>query len=308
MDNNRTVRYIPPYASLRRIKVGIYCRVSTTGADQLVSLSAQVSALTRLVAATPQWILVDVYLDICSANGRLERKELNRMLEDVKANKVKLVLTKSVSRFGRDTVETLEAVKVIRESQARIIFENEQLDSDDTDSSLMISTIEALAQSENESRSENIKWGLKQRAAQGTSKLFNRICYGYSKDESGELVINEDEAQVVRKIYNWYLNGMTSIGIVKKLYELGIKSSTGNDKWSKQSIDRILKNEKYTGCVRLFDSDSRDIQYLSEDNHPAIISKERFAATQNLRKERSNVVSTEDGKKRKNKKYSSKNR
>lgn len=306
MDSNRTVRYIPPYASLRETKVGIYCRVSTNSSEQLESLSAQVSALTRLVAATPQWVLVDIYMDVASAKGNTDRKEYKRMLEDVKAKKVKIVLTKSVSRFGRDTIETLEALQIIRESEARIIFEQEQLDSADTDSSLMISIIESLAQSENENRSENIKWGLKRRAAQGTSRMFDKKCYGYDQDENGKLIIKESEADIVRKIYSWYLAGKTSTWMVKELYRLGIKSSKGKDKWCKQSIDAILQNEKYTGSVRLFDSNKREIQYLSEDNHPAIIGKDAFTRVHEEKKRRSNVVSTTDGVKRKSEKYSSK--
>mgnify|MGYP000849811795 CR=1 FL=1 len=167
------VHYIPPKMPIRESKVGIYCRVSTNGKEQLESLSAQVSALTRLVASTSRWLLADVYMDVASAKENSQRKEFDRMLEDAKAHKIQIVITKSISRFGRDTVDTLEALKILRESDVRIIFEQEQLDSAETDSALMISIIESFAQAENESRSENIKWGLKQRAAQGTSRLYD---------------------------------------------------------------------------------------------------------------------------------------
>lgn len=276
----KNVRYIPPIASIRATKIGIYARVSTNSIEQLESLSAQVSALTRLVAATPRWILVDVYMDVATAKGNSGRKEFNRMLDDVKSKKLNIVLTKSVSRFGRDTVETLEALKILRDADVRIILENEKLDSADTDSNLMISIVESFAQAENEIRSENIKWGLEQRAAQGTSKLYDRKCYGYSHDGEGRLIIDDAESRVVRQIFQWYLKGKSVLGILRELENQGIKSPTGKDKWCKRTIEVMLSNEKYTGAVHLFDSENRAVQYLSSDNHPAVISKETFDAVQ----------------------------
>lgn len=112
------------------------------------------------------------------------------MLDGIKKEDVNIIITKSVSRFGRDTVDALEALKVIKQASARIFFEQENLDSQEDDTDMIISIMESLAQSENEQRSENIKWGLKQRAAQSISKLYNRKCYGYDHDENGELIIN----------------------------------------------------------------------------------------------------------------------
>ncbi|HIZ71867.1 MAG TPA: recombinase family protein [Candidatus Atopostipes pullistercoris] len=152
--------------------------MSTNSADQLKSLTAQVSALTRLTAANPKWLLVDVYIDIASSKTGSSRKEFSRMLQDCQSRDLEIILTKSISRFGRDTVEILDALNQLRVLGVRVIFEQEVLDTADTDNDLMISIIEAVAQAENESRSDNIKWGIKQRAAQGTSKLYNRKCYG----------------------------------------------------------------------------------------------------------------------------------
>lgn len=170
----------------------------------------------------------------------------------------------------------------------------------------MISIIESIAQAENESRSDNIKWGIKQRAAQGTSKLYNRKCYGYMNSADGNLAIDEKEAKNVRMIFNLYLQGESVLGIVKELERLGIKSPTGKATWPKRTIDVMLSNEKYTGSVRLLDNEKHDFCYLAEGNNPAIISKETFQAVQIGKQHRSNVIEGEEGSQRKRKKYSSK--
>jgi DNA invertase Pin-like site-specific DNA recombinase len=274
--------------------------------EQLKSLASQVSALTRLVAANPKWLLVDVYIDIASSKTGSSRKEFTRMLKDCKSRVIEIVLTKSISRFGRDTVEILDALNQLKLLGIRVIFEQEVLDTTDTNNDLMISIIESIAQAENESRSENIKWGIKQRAAQGTSKLYNRRCYGYYNDEDGNLAIDETEAKNVRLIYNLYLQGKSVLGIVKELERLGIKSPTGKATWPKRTIDVMLSNEKYIGNVRLLDNGKYRASYLSEDNNPAIISKETFQAVQLEKQHRSNVIKGEEGSRRKSKKYSSK--
>ena len=286
--------------------MGIYCRVSTNSLDQLKSLTAQVSGLTRLVAATPQWLLVDVYMDIASSKTGSSRREFARMLDDCQSHNLEIILTKSISRFSRDTVDTLEALNLLKTLGIRVIFEQESLDTADTDSDLMISIIESIAQAENKSRSENIRWGIKQRAAQGTSKLYNRKCYGYVHDKEGNLIIKDDEAKNVTKIFEMYLHGKSVIGIVAELERLGVKSPTGKDKWSKRTIDVMLSNEKYTGSVRLLDNGKHEADYLCEDNNPAIISKETFQAVQIEKIKRSNVIKDENGVLRNNKKYSSK--
>ncbi len=306
MADNKRIHYIPPLPPKREKRVGIYCRVSTNSMEQLKSLASQVSALTRLVAANPKWLVVDVYIDIASSKTGSSRKEFTRMLKDCKSRVIEIVLTKSISRFGRDTVEILDALNQLKLLGVRVIFEQEVLDTADTNNDLMISIIESIAQAENESRSETIKWGIKQRAAQGTSKLYNRRCYGYYNDEDGNLAIDETEAKNVRLIYNLYLQGKSVLGIVKELERLGIKSPTGKATWPKRTIDVMLSNEKYIGNVRLLDNGKYRASYLSEDNNPAIISKETFQAVQLEKQHRSNVIKGEEGSRRKSKKYSSK--
>lgn len=305
----KKVNYIPAARLLRHKKVGIYCRVSTNDMEQLNSLTNQISAFTILVSTVDEWKLVDCYVDIASAKGKSPRVNFQRMLDDCKSKKLDVVITKSVSRFGRDTVDTLQALKVMKECGVRVIFEQESLDTKDVESSLMISIIESLAQAENESRSDNIKWGMRQRAAQGTSKLYDRKCYGYDHDEDGKLIINEEQATVVRKIFNWYLGGLSINGIIKELETQTIKSPTGKDKWNKRSLEVMLSNEKYTGAVCLFDDKKSDVQYLVSDNHSAIITKEIFEAAQKEKANRSNIVVDENGQSvRRSTKYSSKNR
>lgn len=306
MAENSRVHFIPAKPIKREKRVGIYCRVSTNSTDQLKSLTAQISALTRLTSVNPKWLLVDIYTDIASSKTGSSRKEFNRMLKDCQSHDLEIILTKSISRFGRDTVEILDALNQLKILGVRVIFEQEQLDTADTDSDLMISIKESIAQAENESRSDNIKWGIKQRAAQGTSKLYNRKCYGYVNASDGSLVIEESKAKNVRLIFSMYLQGKSVIGIVSELERLGIKSPTGKDKWCKRTIDVMLSNEKYTGNVRLLDNGKHEAYYLVEENNPAIIANETFQAVQIEKQRRSNITKGEDGCKRKSKKFSAK--
>ena len=309
MNNLKKVHFIPPKPQKRDKRVGIYCRVSTNSLEQLQSLAAQVSHLTKITAATPRWLLADVYIDISSSKTCSSRKEFNRMLDDCTSHKLDIVFTKSISRFGRDTVETMEALSKLKSAGVRVIFEQEELDTANTDSDLMISIIESFAQAENESRSENIKWGIKQGAASGTSKLYDRKCYGYKHNEDGKLIIDEETAENVKIIFDLYLGGQSVLGIIKELEKRKIPSPTGKEKWCKRTIDVMLSNEKYTGDVRLLKTGKSEIHYLATDNNPAIISKEVFEAVQIEKARRSNVVKDGNGTvKRKNLKYSSKSR
>jgi len=308
MPDNPRVHFIPAKPPKREKRVGIYCRVSSNSTDQLNSLKAQVSALTRLTAAVPQWLLVDVYMDIASSKTGSSRKEFTRMIDDCRSHNLEIILTKRVSRFGRDTVEVLDALNQLKNLGIRIIFEQESLDTANTDNDLMITIIESIAQAENESRSDNIKWGIKQRAAQGTSKLYNRKCYGYYNDKNGTLAIDEKEAKNVRLIFNLYLQGKSVLGIVKELERQGIKSPTGKATWPKRTIDVMLSNEKYMGNVRLLDNGKYEAYYFVEDNNPAIIPKETFQAVQIEKQRRSNVIKSKDGAQRKSTKYSSKSK
>ena len=287
-------------------KVGIYCRVSTNEKEQLYSLAAQISALTRAVANVSQWRLADVFIDIASAKGETPRREFERLIRECEAHNISVVLTKSISRFGRDTVETLSAINKLKAAGVRIIFEAENLDTNEVDSNLMISVMESLAQAENESRSENIRMGLAYRAANGTSGLYKRKLYGYVKNKDGDLVIDDEQAKVARDIFRWFLDGASVLGIIKKLSDTGIPSPTGKETWSKRAIEKMLENEKYTGTVTLLDSATQEYEYQMKECHPPIITESEFRAIQEEKKRRSNIVINDEGKHRSGKKYSSK--
>lgn len=306
MPNNPKVHYIPANSAKREKRVGIYCRVSTNSTEQLQSLVAQVSHLTKLTATIPQWLLSDVYMDIATSKTGSSRKEFNRMLADCKSHKLEIVITKDVRRFGRDTVEVLDAFNQLKALNVRVIFEGNSLDTANTDSDLMVAVMESIAQAENESRSENIRWGIKQRAAQGTSKFYDRKCYGFKHDKDGHLVTDEEKAKNVKLIFNLYLSGQSVVGIIKELEKRKILSPTGKAKWCKSTIDVMLSNEKYTGDVELLKSGKSEVHYLASGNNPAIISKEMFEAVQIEKKRRSNIIDGKGGRKRKNTKYSSK--
>lgn len=307
MSDNAVVHYIPARFPKRGKRVGIYCRVSTNSMEQLQSLTAQISHLTRVVSTMPQWLLSDVYIDIASSKTGSSRKEFSRLLEDCNSKKIDIVITKNISRFGRDSVEVLDAFNNLKALGVRVIFEQEDLDTANTDCNLMVSIIESLAQAENESRSDNIRMGTKYRASSGTSKLYDRKCYGYKHNEEGKLIIDDETSKNVKLIFELYLGGQSVLGIVKELEKRKILSPTGKEKWCKRTIDVMLSNEKYTGDVKLMKSGNSDVQYLSEDNNPAIISKEVFEAVQVEKGRRSNVVKGESEiVKRKSEKFSSK--
>lgn len=306
MPNNPKVHYIPANPPKREKRVGIYSRVSTNSMEQLQSLIAQVSHLTRLTATVPQWLLSDVYMDIATSKTGSSRKEFNRMLEDCKSHKLEIVITKDVSRFGRDTVEVLDAFNQLKALGVRVIFEGNSLDTANTSGDLMVAVMESIAQAENESRSENIKWGIKQRAAEGTSKLYDRKCYGYKHDEKGHLMIDEETAKNVKLIYDLYLSGQSVVGIIKELSKRKILSPKGKENWNKRSIEWILSNEKYTGNVELLKSSKSEVHFWASGNNPAIISNEVFEMVQMEKVKRSNVVKSENERKRKSSKYSSK--
>lgn len=300
------VRLIPANTNEPMKHVVIYARVSSNTMEQLDSLKAQISGLTKFVSGHNNWKLVDIHIDIASSKKGSVRPAFHKMIEECKAGLTDIVVVKSISRLGRDTVEVLDAINTLRESQVRIIFKQEELDTLTVGSSLLISTIEACTQAENETRSANIKWGIKQRAKNGSLGFYRRKCYGYDKDKNGDLVINEEQAEVVRLIFDLYLGGKSILGIVKELKERSIKSPTGKDSWPKRSVEEMLSNEKYIGVSVVNVGGEEGQIYKLNNSHPTIISKEMFDVVQEEKHKRSNVIVDENGTHRSSKKYSSK--
>lgn len=290
------VRVIPANTNEPMKHVVIYARVSSNTMEQLDSLKAQISGLTKFVSGHNNWKLVDIHIDIASAKKDSSRPAFHQMIEECKAGLTDIVVVKSISRLGRDTVEVLDAINTLRESQVRIIFKQDELDTLTVGSSLLISTVEACTQAENETRSDNIKWGIKQRASNGSLGFYRRKCYGYDKDENGDLIINKEQVEVVELIFDLYLGGKSILGIVEELKDRNIKSPTGKDDWPKRSVEKMLSNEKYIGISVVNVGGKEGQIYKLNNSHPAIVSKEMFGAVQEDKIQRSNLDISENGK------------
>ena len=270
------------------------------------------------------WQLADIYVDIKSGETVSARSELIRLLNDCRNGLLDIVITKSISRLSRDTVELLSVIRELRFLGVEVVFEQEMLSSADISGELMISVIEAMTQAENDSRSQNVRWGIVKKAKDGTAALYKRRCFGYFTDKDGNLQINEDEAEIVRSIFAMYLAGQSLIGIIRELAVEEVKTPTGKDKWSKRSLDHLLSNEKYSGDVEIFKSytvkeyspfkvvkmkkNKGELErYVAIANHPAIITKRDFEAVQAEKARRTNIEYTAtDGVKRKSTRYSAK--
>ena len=295
----RNVTKIPVRHELPRLsKVGVYCRVSTNQPEQLRSMSAQASHLTRTVLHSRGWILIDIYLDFHTGLND-NRPELQRLLKDCRSGNVDTILTKSVSRFGRNTAETIRLIRELNAIGARIIFENEEIDTSKCESEFLVTLIEAYAQEESYNRSENIRWGIEKRMQNGTSLLYNRKCFGYRKNEDGTLEICPEEAEVVRLIFDFYLRGGSILSIIKELEKRQIQTPSGKKKWCTQTVVKILTNEKYIGDTlfqKTFKTDTLPFekkknngekdQYYATGSHDPIIDKETFETVQKLLKEK----------------------
>lgn len=305
MDTERRIFFIPPHPEHCQ-RVGLYCRVSTSKNEQLHSLSNQLSGLCRKTFHVPDWKIADIYLEIQSAKGGTKRSELDRLIRDCQNDQLDLVIIKDMTRLGRDTLEILEAYRSIKNAGVRVIFEMDGLDSNIETDEFMIAAIASMAQAENESRSENIRLGHQKRALDGTSKLYNRKCYGYMHDDQGELIPHPEQAKVVQRIFDWYLAGESVLGIAKLLEENKILSPRGKDTWPKRTIDMMLSNEKYYGDVILNNATPEGDRTKSQDNHLGIISREQFEAVQKEKARRSNIVWQDGEVKRAGRKYSSK--
>ena len=302
----KTIHYIPATKKLNKeMRVAIYARVSSSSADQLRSLSVQVSSLAKFVASYygQGWLISNVYIDVHTSKTGTQREQLARLIDDARAGLIDILVVSNVSRLGRDSVQVLESIQILNACDVRIIFKDDNLDTLIDDHTLIIQITEAIAQAENESRGDAIKWGHRKRAETGMSKLYDRPAFGYEKDPDGNLIIHERNADVVRQLFRLYLSGKSLLGIVKEFEIQGIKSPEGNDKWSRGTIDKMLRNEKYTGKVILLKSDDSTPSYQYEDHHESIISDAMFDAVQLERERRSNVDAHG---KRKSTKYSSK--
>ncbi|MFA7523472.1 MAG: recombinase family protein [Halothiobacillaceae bacterium] len=285
-----------PIDSPRKRRVAAYARVSTDSEEQATSYEAQVDYYTNYIKNRKDWEFVRVYADegITGTNTK-DRVEFKAMINDALDGKIDLIITKSVSRFARNTVDTLTTVRKLKEKNIEVWFEKENIQTLDSKGELLITIMSSLAQEESRSISENCTWGQRKRFADGKVTVpFSRFL-GYDRGEDGNLVVNPEEAKSVKLLYALFLEGRSCYGVAKELTARGIKTPGGKDKWSAQSVKSILTNEKYKGDALLQKSFTVDFltkkkkknegeipQYYVKDNHEAIIDPETFEMVQTL--------------------------
>ena len=279
-----------PKAAVQKRRVAGYARVSTDSDEQFTSYEAQVDYYTRYIQSKPEWEFIKVYTDEGISGTNTKRREgFKEMIADALAGKIDLIVTKSVSRFARNTVDSLVTIRKLKENGVECYFEKEGIYTFDGKGELLITIMSSLAQEESRSISENITWGQRKSFADGKIHLAYKHFLGYKKGEDGRPAIVEEEAAVVRLIYRLFLDGKTQAGICRYLEDLSIPSPSGKEKWSKTTATSILTNEKYKGDALLQKSFTVDFlqkktkpnegevpQYYVEGSHPAIIEPDEW--------------------------------
>ena len=289
------------YNSNSILKVAAYCRVSTGTQEQKDSYESQVRHYSDKIKSKENWIYVDIYADE-AMTGTLDYKRTDflRMISDALNGKIDLILTKCISRFARNTVDTLKYVRMLKEKNVAIYFEEEHINTLEMAGELLLTILSSVAQQEVQNTSENVKLGLKMKMQRGEMVGANN-CYGYKIDKVNKtLVIIEEEARVVRKIYELYIEGYGTKGIANYLEEKHIMTRKGHYEWSTATITRILTNEKYIGDLLMGKSiivdpiakkrirnEGQEDKYYVKGHHPAIISKDTYDKALQIRKSRS---------------------
>ena len=297
-------------------RIAVYARVSTDSEMQSSSYDLQVEHYRDYVNNNPNWILVDIYADEgISGTSTKNRAAFNRLIEDCTAGKIDYVLTKSISRFARNTIDCISSLRMLKQLKppVGVYFEKENIDTLDNKSELFLTILSSMAQEESRSISENTKWGVQKRFQQGIVHMPTTYFLGYDTTPEGEIVIDEDQAAIVRQIFDAYLEGMSTPAIARSLMADGLKTARGNAHWTSDSVYKLLKNEKYTGncrCQKTVTVDfltgkrvrNHDIQpqYFVKNTHDAIISDEQFEKVQQEMKRRSLMKHDPDRKYRQN--------
>ncbi|MGE5390919.1 MAG: recombinase family protein [Deltaproteobacteria bacterium] len=275
-------------------RMAAYCRVSTDQLEQLSSYEAQVNYYTTYINEHPDYEFAGIYADegITGTNTK-KREQFNKMIEDCKAGKIDMIITKSISRFARNTLDCLNYVRLLKDLKIGVIFEKENINTLDSKGEVLLSILSSLAQDESRSISENSTWGIRRRFEQGKIIVNDKKFLGYDKDQNGNLIINEEQARVIRRIYTDFLNGKGANRIAKELTDEGVLNWNGKPTWYAGSIRNMLSNEKYKGDALLQKTYTVDFlkkkreenvgqvpQYYVEDSHPAIIDKDSWEAVQ----------------------------
>ncbi len=295
---NKVVKTIPAtkpmhstafQASTQKRRVAAYARVSTDKEEQESSFEAQVNYYTKLIRSNPEWIFVEVYADEgISGTSTKKREGFTRMIDDALAGRIDLIMTKSVSRFARNTVDSLTTVRKLKEKGVEVFFEKENIYTLDSKGELLITIMSSLAQEEARNISENTAWGRRKQFAEGKHSLAYKHFLGFDKGPDGGLVVNEEQAKTVRRIYSEFLAGQSPFQIAKHLTADGIKTPGGKNVWQATTIRSILTNEKYYGAAILQKTVKPDVlspprkntgelpsYYIAEDHEP-IVSEETF--------------------------------
>ena len=276
---------VPKSANAKR-RVAGYARVSTDRDEQFTSYAAQVDYYTGYIKSNPNWEFVDVYTDEGISGVMTKNREgFNRMISDALAGRIDLIVTKSVSRFARNTVDSLTTVRKLKEKGVEVYFEKENIWTMDSKGELLITIMSSLAQEESRSISENVTWGQRKRFADGKVSMPYKQFLGYRKGANGIPEIVPEEAELVIRIYKMFMSGKSTSAIARQLTNEGIPTPGGKKVWQKATVDSILTNEKYKGAALLQKKYTVDFltktmktnegevpQYYVEDSHPANIT------------------------------------
>ena len=283
-----------PLETTKKRRVAAYARVSTDTEEQATSYAAQVDYYTKYIKNRADWEFAGMYTDEgITATNTKKREGFNQMVEDALAGKIDLIVTKSVSRFARNTVDSLTTVRVLKEKGVEIYFEKENIWTLDSKGELLITIMSSLAQEESRSISENTTWGKRKQFADGKASVGFKNFLGYDRGPNGEFVINEEQAVTVRYIYKRFLEGVSTYKICNELMQMGIPTPAGKKKWYASSVNSILRNEKYKGDALLQKSFTKDFlqhkrvenngevpQYYVEGHHEGIVTAEQFEQVQ----------------------------
>ena len=270
---------------IRKLRVAAYCRVSTELEQQQSSYDIQIEYYTRHIMQNPNWIFVGVFADDGrSATNTFRRYDFNQLMDQCLKGKVDMIITKSISRFARNTVDCISWVRKLREKNVAVYFEKENLNTLDDSTEMILTILSSQAQEESRAISTNVKWGYARKFEKGEST--RQRSYGFRKAPTGEMCIVEEEAAVIRNMARWFLDGDSLERIKHRLEDAGIETTTGKKTWSTGTIYNILTNEKIMGDVLLQKTFTADYltkrrvknsgqqkQYYVKNHHEAIIPK-----------------------------------
>ena len=270
---------------IRKLRVAAYCRVSTELEQQQSSYDIQIEYYTRHIMQNPNWIFAGVFADDGrSATNTFRRDDFNQLMDQCLKGKVDMVITKSISRFARNTVDCISWVRKLREKNVAVYFEKENLNTLDDSTEMILTILSSQAQEESRAISTNVKWGYARKFEKGEST--RQRSYGFRKAPTGEMCIVEEEAAVIRNMARWFLDGDSLERIKHRLEDAGIETTTGKRTWSTGTIYNILTNEKIMGDVLLQKTFTADYltkrrvknsgqqkQYYVKNHHEAIIPK-----------------------------------